>query len=665
MAKATSNFTTFFPLISSPLTLVQGLLESTKELASMDKLHHLQVRNSSAMIRKAKLLQPLFEDLKETPAPLPPSSFLCFRELIDAIRKAKKLINECKSGSRVWNLIQIEPISSRFHGLTRDLGRALDILPLSLLPISSDTREQVELLHRHARRAELFIDPQSSYLRLELLKVANNFHSKLNPDIQKVAEIMEKIGASGPSDYESEIQRLEVEIKNQAGTGGLVVISKLNNLISLINHCKFAIFSTMTEIHLNSGKKGETLQRIESFSGSSLVIPDEFKCPISLDLMRDPVIVASGHTYDRPAIAEWINFGHPTCPKSGQKLLHMALIPNFALRSLIHQWCSDNNVFIDQREEEKDLPASGDHITATKRAAEAAEMAAAFLVGKLATGSTDTQRQAALELRLLAKAGMHNRHAIAEAGAIPFLTSLLSSHDSRTQEHAVTALLNLSINSVNRDLIVDAGGVGPTVEVLMHGLCTEARENAAAALFSLSASPAGRAAVGAHPKAVSGLVALLQDGTPGGKRDAATALHNLAACGTTRARIVNAGAVGVLTSLLVDERAGVTDEVLGLLSVLVWSGEGAKEVTEGGIEAVVELVRVGSEKGREYAVGVLAGLCRVEDGVGERVGRRLMEDARSVLALQRVVVGGTPRARRKAEAVMRFLGRYCSQSQGR
>lgn len=81
-------------------------------------------------------------------------------------------------------------------------------------------------------------------------------------------------------------------------------------------------------------------------SSQSLIsnIPDEFHCPISLDLMGDSVIVASGHTYDRNSTAQWINSGHSTCPKSGKKLIHMALIPNYALKSLMQQWCQDNNV---------------------------------------------------------------------------------------------------------------------------------------------------------------------------------------------------------------------------------------------------------------------------------------------------------------------------------
>ena len=32
-------------------------------------------------------------------------------------------------------------------------------------------------------------------------------------------------------------------------------------------------------------------------------IPDEFKCPITLCIMKDPVIMPDGQTYEREAIA--------------------------------------------------------------------------------------------------------------------------------------------------------------------------------------------------------------------------------------------------------------------------------------------------------------------------------------------------------------------------
>jgi hypothetical protein len=41
--------------------------------------------------------------------------------------------------------------------------------------------------------------------------------------------------------------------------------------------------------------------------------PDEFKCPITWGLFRDPVVAADGFTYERKAITEWIQVSEITC----------------------------------------------------------------------------------------------------------------------------------------------------------------------------------------------------------------------------------------------------------------------------------------------------------------------------------------------------------------
>ncbi|KAI3489983.1 hypothetical protein L1887_45898 [Cichorium endivia] len=68
------------------------------------------------------------------------------------------------------------------------------------------------------------------------------------------------------------------------------------------------------------------------------VVPKEFSCPISLQLMQDPVIISSGQTYERTSIEKWMQAGNDVCPKTRQILANKTLIPNFALRSLIAQW---------------------------------------------------------------------------------------------------------------------------------------------------------------------------------------------------------------------------------------------------------------------------------------------------------------------------------------
>jgi F-box/WD-40 domain protein 7 len=63
----------------------------------------------------------------------------------------------------------------------------------------------------------------------------------------------------------------------------------------------------------------------------------------------DPVILATGHTYDRHSIERWLAQGHKTCPVTGMRLRHLELTPNFALRSAIVDWAQQNGVKLPER----------------------------------------------------------------------------------------------------------------------------------------------------------------------------------------------------------------------------------------------------------------------------------------------------------------------------
>ena len=60
-------------------------------------------------------------------------------------------------------------------------------------------------------------------------------------------------------------------------------------------------------------------------------------CPITFEVMGDPVSCADGHSYDRAAITRWLQ-DHNTSPKTGMPLEHTNLVPNHALRSAIQDW---------------------------------------------------------------------------------------------------------------------------------------------------------------------------------------------------------------------------------------------------------------------------------------------------------------------------------------
>ena len=65
--------------------------------------------------------------------------------------------------------------------------------------------------------------------------------------------------------------------------------------------------------------------------------PTLFVCPITTDVMADPVFAADGFTYEREAIAGWLAV-HATSPMTNLPLAHASLTPNNALRSSIREW---------------------------------------------------------------------------------------------------------------------------------------------------------------------------------------------------------------------------------------------------------------------------------------------------------------------------------------
>jgi len=65
--------------------------------------------------------------------------------------------------------------------------------------------------------------------------------------------------------------------------------------------------------------------------------PADFICPITTELMSDPVMAADGHSYERTAIERWLAT-KSTSPLTGAELEHGILIPNHNLRRQIREW---------------------------------------------------------------------------------------------------------------------------------------------------------------------------------------------------------------------------------------------------------------------------------------------------------------------------------------
>lgn len=69
------------------------------------------------------------------------------------------------------------------------------------------------------------------------------------------------------------------------------------------------------------------------------VVPSHFVCPLTHDMMRDPVVASDGYTYERSAVEGWMtNNSHS--PMTGAKLEDTKLVPIIPLKNAIQEWCN-------------------------------------------------------------------------------------------------------------------------------------------------------------------------------------------------------------------------------------------------------------------------------------------------------------------------------------
>ncbi|CAF2070275.1 unnamed protein product [Brassica oleracea var. botrytis] len=327
-------------------------------------------------------------------------------------------------------------------------------------------------------------------------------------------------------------------------------------------------------------------------------LPNDFRCPISLEIMSDPVIIQSGHTFDRVSIQKWIDSGNRTCPISKLPLSESpSLIPNHALRSLISN-------FAHVSPEQEDHSHSQSHPSIST------------LVSR--SSSRESRLESLTRLVRLTKRDSSVRRKVTESGAVRAVLDCVDSVDRALQEKSLSLLLNLSLEDDNKVGLVADGVVRRIVAVLRVG-SPDCKAVAATLLTSLAVVEVNKATIGSYPDAISALVSLLRHGNDRERKESATALYALCSFPDNRKRVVDCGSVGILVEAA-DSGMERAVEVLGLL-VKCRGGREEMSRVSGFVEVLVNVLRNGSLKGIQYSLFILNCLCCCSREIVEEVKR--------------------------------------------
>ncbi|XP_027353862.1 U-box domain-containing protein 44 isoform X1 [Abrus precatorius] len=311
---------------------------------------------------------------------------------------------------------------------------------------------------------------------------------------------------------------------------------------------------------------------------------DAFVCPLTKQVMRDPVTLENGQTFEREAIEKWFKECKESgrklvCPLTLQELRSTELNPSMALRNTIEEWTARN---------------------------EAAQLDMARR--SLSMGSPENETLQALKyVQHICQRNRPNKHTVRNAGLIAMIVDMLKSSSRKVRCRALETL-RVVVEEVdeNKELLAEGDTVRTIVKFLSHELSKE-REEAVSLLYELSKSATLCEKIGS----INGAILMLVGMTSSKSEDLSTVekadktLENLEQCENNVLQMAENGRLKPLLTQLLDGPPETKLSMAGYLGELVLNNEVKVLVARTAGSSLINIMSSGNLQSREAALRAL------------------------------------------------------------
>lgn len=249
------------------------------------------------------------------------------RMLSSQLQRAREIVQDCKSGSRLKVLLHSSLIPGQMQELSKEIAVTISSFQLTNLGISSNLESMTR----------------------EIIDGLGSTEFRSSTATEMIASGIERSAVQSRKDRENTVKLLDRIAEAVGSTSGNNMASVREELATLKRE--------MEEMEAQK-KQAEALQhsqliqlryRTEMVSGppSANEVPDmvlraypvdSFMCPLSKKMMRDPVAIRCGHSFERKAIEEYFEKGEKTCPTCKEELESIDVTPNLSLRGSLEEW---------------------------------------------------------------------------------------------------------------------------------------------------------------------------------------------------------------------------------------------------------------------------------------------------------------------------------------
>ncbi|KAK6802279.1 hypothetical protein RDI58_000059 [Solanum bulbocastanum] len=399
-----------------------------------------------------------------------------------------------------------------------------------------------------------------------------------------------------------------------------------------------------------------------------LVIPSQFTCPISLDLMKDPVTLSTGITYDRENIEKWIHKGgNQTCPITNQDLksygsgIDPVLIPNHHIRKMIQQWCVENKEHGIDRIPTPKIPVSLSDVSEL--------LAKITNSSKLEMENSSLCEELVTRVKNLASESDRNKCCFITNGIGKVLSSAFlelskgkNAKNASTEEVILSTLtLFLPLDVMSKTILGLISSLRCIAWFLKNGSLSSRRNAVFVLREIMKMEEQEKVEILLNIEgALEGLVKLVKEPIcPNTTKASLLTIYHMVnnSSQSSRSRFVDVGLVELLIEILVDCDKSICEKALGVLDGILSYEEGVKRAYNYALSVPVlvkKLLKV-SDLATEFSVSILWKICKNENNGDCGV----LVEALQVGAFQKLLVmlqvGCSETTKEKASELLKLL----------
>ncbi|KAH9609727.1 hypothetical protein KSS87_012717 [Heliosperma pusillum] len=249
------------------------------------------------------------------------------------LAKAVETMSFYREKSKIYVLINCRTMCTALQDRTASIGGWLALLETGVC-MSSELRKKVSDLSRDMKLAQFNVTENEERVYCTLQREGQGRPTTKPVQSAMIMDLARGLGIE-PSNHTELSEHVKLLKKDLARSTSVSERRILMSLERIVNN--WSIQPNFSALSLDFDVEDD-----------SQILPfKNFLCPLTKDVMKDPVVLDSGQTYERTAIDYWFqrcleDGRDPTCPVTGQVLDSLEQKPNIGLAGAIEEWVNRN-----------------------------------------------------------------------------------------------------------------------------------------------------------------------------------------------------------------------------------------------------------------------------------------------------------------------------------